>query len=49
VVGSLGLVVNTLLERPGESGAGLLFMAAGLPAYAHWRRKRLRLLASVGA
>jgi APA family basic amino acid/polyamine antiporter len=49
VVGSMGLVVNTLLERPGESGAGLLFMAAGLPAYAHWRRKRLRLLASAGA
>jgi hypothetical protein len=42
-------VLNTLLERPGESGAGLLLMAAGLPAYAYWRRKRLRQLAGVGA
>ena len=36
--GSIGLVVNTLLERPAESMAGLLLMAAGLPAYAYWRR-----------
>ena len=45
VVGSMGLVVNTLLERPVESIAGLLLMAAGLPAYAYWRRKRVRLSA----
>ena len=37
VAGSLGLVVNTLLERPVESVAGLLLMAAGLPAYGYWR------------
>jgi APA family basic amino acid/polyamine antiporter len=49
VGGSMGLVLNTLLERPGESAAGLLLMAAGLPAYAYWRRKRLRQLAGVGA
>jgi basic amino acid/polyamine antiporter, APA family len=42
VVGSLGLVVNTLLERPVESIAGLLLMAAGLPAYAYWRGTRVR-------
>ena len=43
----MGLVVNTLLERPVESIAGLLLMAAGLPAYAYWRRKRVRLSACV--
>ena len=42
VLGSLGLVVNTLLERPAESVAGLLLMAAGLPAYAYWRARRVR-------
>jgi APA family basic amino acid/polyamine antiporter len=41
VVGSLGLVANTLLERPVESLAGLLLIAAGLPAYAYWRRRRV--------
>jgi basic amino acid/polyamine antiporter, APA family len=41
----MGLVVNTLVERPVESIAGLLLMAAGLPAYAYWRRKRVRLSA----
>ena len=48
VTGSIGLVLNTLLERPAESMAGLLLMAAGLPAYAYWRRKRIRLSAGLG-
>jgi basic amino acid/polyamine antiporter, APA family len=41
VLGSLGLVVNTFLERPVESLAGLLLMAAGVPAYVYWRRPRI--------
>ncbi len=41
VAGSLGLVANTLLQRPVESVAGLLLMAAGLPAYGYWRRRRV--------
>jgi basic amino acid/polyamine antiporter, APA family len=41
VIGSIGLVANTLLERPAESVAGLLLIAAGLPAYAYWRRRRV--------
>ena len=31
---------NTLVERPAESLIGLVFIAAGLPAYAWWRRDR---------
>jgi len=36
------LVVNTLAQRPVESGAGLALIAAGLPFYFHFRRQRLR-------
>jgi len=35
----LALVVNTLLEKPAESGVGLGIMAVGLPAYFFWRRR----------
>jgi len=38
VLGSLLLVVNTLLESPKESGAGLVLVALGLPAYFYWRK-----------
>jgi APA family basic amino acid/polyamine antiporter len=38
VLASLVLVVNTLVERPVESLTGLALLAAGLPAYAYWRR-----------
>jgi APA family basic amino acid/polyamine antiporter len=43
VLGSSWLVVNTLLERPIESLAGLLLMAAGVPAYVYWRRQKIRV------
>ena len=36
------LVVNTLLQRPVESVAGLALIAAGLPFYLHFRRRRGR-------
>jgi APA family basic amino acid/polyamine antiporter len=42
IAASLGVAVNTLLEKPVESLAGLGFLAAGLPAYALWRRRNLR-------
>jgi hypothetical protein len=32
-------VVNTLLERPGASIAGLGLVALGLPFYFHWAGK----------
>jgi APA family basic amino acid/polyamine antiporter len=38
VVGSLAFVLNTLLERPFESLAGLGLLVLGLPAYWYWRR-----------
>jgi APA family basic amino acid/polyamine antiporter len=37
VLGSLGLVASTFLQRPVESLLGLLLIAAGLPAYYYWR------------
>ncbi|MFN2431446.1 MAG: APC family permease [Gemmatimonadota bacterium] len=37
VLATAGLVVNTLIERPVESGIGLALVALGLPAYAFWR------------
>jgi APA family basic amino acid/polyamine antiporter len=38
VLGSLALVWNTLMERPGASIAGLGLVALGLPFYWHWSR-----------
>lgn len=32
-------VANTLLERPSESGIGLLIVLAGVPAFFYWRGK----------
>lgn len=40
VLASLVLVVNTLIEKPVESLAGLGLVALGLPAYAMWRRQK---------
>jgi APA family basic amino acid/polyamine antiporter len=39
ILGSALLVVNTLRERPLESGIGLGFLLAGLPAYIWFRRR----------
>lgn len=38
IASSVALVVNTLFEKPLESGIGLFLILLGLPAYAHWRR-----------
>lgn len=40
VVGSIAFVLNTLVERPFESLAGLGLLALGLPVYWHWRRSQ---------
>jgi len=39
IVASALLVVNTLVEKPVASLAGLGIVALGLPAYAYWRRR----------
>ena len=39
---SLAFVVNTLIERPVESLAGLGLLALGLPAYWYWGRGAAR-------
>lgn len=39
VLGSLALVWNTLMERPGASIAGLGLVALGLPFYVYWARQ----------
>jgi APA family basic amino acid/polyamine antiporter len=39
VVSSLGIVLNTLIERPWESMAGVGLTVLGIPAYYYWRRK----------
>jgi APA family basic amino acid/polyamine antiporter len=36
----IGLVVNSILERPKESGFGLLLMASGIPFYLYWNGKK---------
>jgi APA family basic amino acid/polyamine antiporter len=36
---SLVFVVNTLVEKPVESGIGLVIVGLGVPAYAFWRRR----------
>lgn len=38
IAGSVAFVLNTLVERPVESLAGLGLLALGLPVYWHWRR-----------
>jgi APA family basic amino acid/polyamine antiporter len=38
ILASVLLLANTLIEKPVESLIGLVFIAAGLPAYAWWRR-----------
>ena len=46
VAGSVYLVINTLIERPAESIAGLGLLAIGIPAYLYWSRRRAPAAAS---
>jgi basic amino acid/polyamine antiporter, APA family len=39
IIGSVAFVINTLIERPGESLTGLFLLALGLPAYWYWSRR----------
>jgi APA family basic amino acid/polyamine antiporter len=42
VAASLGLLANTLVERPREALVGSGLLALGLPAFAYWRREASR-------
>jgi len=39
---STWFVANTLIERPAQAWAGLLFLALGVPVYYYWKRKASR-------
>lgn len=43
ILGCLAFVLNTLVERPMESIAGLGLMVLGLPAYFYWRGQSQRI------
>lgn len=39
IVASLGIIFNTLIQKPIEAGAGLLVTLSGLPAYLYWKKR----------
>jgi len=41
---SVWFVINTLVERPSESWAGLAFLALGVPVYYFWKRKNATIV-----
>jgi len=40
ILASLGILINTLFEKPIEALAGILFTAMGIPVYFYWKRKQ---------
>jgi APA family basic amino acid/polyamine antiporter len=40
IMASVGILINTLLEKPVESLSGLGMIAIGLPAYYFWKRRK---------
>ena len=42
ILPSAAFVVNTLVERPEQAGAGLALLVAGVPVYAVFARRRRR-------
>ncbi|MBN1225213.1 MAG: amino acid permease [Candidatus Aminicenantes bacterium] len=42
IVASFGILINTLIEKPVASLAGLGFTALGIPVYYYWKRKKSR-------
>ncbi len=43
IAASSGILLNTLIEKPVESLAGLGFTAIGIPVYFYWKRKKRRI------
>ncbi|UCE20982.1 MAG: amino acid permease [Candidatus Aminicenantes bacterium] len=42
ILASLGILLNTILEKPVEALAGIALTALGIPVYYHWKRKKQR-------
>jgi len=42
IIASLGILINTLIEKPVESLTGLGITALGIPVYYYWKRKKSR-------
>jgi len=40
ILASLGILLNTLLEKPAEALAGIILTALGIPVYYYWKRKK---------
>ena len=40
ILASTGILINTLLEKPVEAMAGILFTALGIPVYLYWKKKQ---------
>jgi APA family basic amino acid/polyamine antiporter len=40
ILASLGILLNTLFEKPVEALAGILLTALGIPVYYYWKRNR---------
>jgi len=40
ILASLGILINTLIEKPGESLAGLGFTIIGIPVYYFWKKRK---------
>ncbi len=40
IAASAGILLNTLIEKPVESLAGLALTALGIPVYFYWKRKK---------
>jgi len=43
IAASLGILLNTLLEKPVEALAGIVFTALGIPMYYYWKKKKRNL------
>ncbi len=37
--GAAWFVINTLINKPAESGAGILFLLIGIPVYLYWKKR----------
>jgi len=40
ILASIGILLNTLLEKPAGALAGIILTALGIPVYYHWKRKK---------